>query len=78
MTFNNFPKSVIIIANQHCLTNFSMRRFKLKCTTCKDMNNEKDFVYLVTVARSTLSMMFGWLYFFEKSKSYNLKQSPSP
>ena len=28
----------------------------------KDMNKERDFSYLVTVVRSTLSMMFGWLY----------------
>ena len=34
--------------------------------TTKDMNKEKDFVYLATVARITLSMMFGWLYFYEK------------
>ena len=27
----------------------------------KEMNKEKDFVYLVTVVKSTLSMMFGWL-----------------
>ena len=27
----------------------------------KDINKEKDFVYLVTVFRSTLSMMFDWL-----------------
>ena len=32
----------------------------------KDMNKEKDFVYLVTVFRSTLSIMFGLQYFYEK------------
>ena len=32
----------------------------------KDMNKEKNFASLVTVVRSTLSMMFGWLYFYEK------------
>ena len=30
------------------------------------MNKEKDLVYLVSFVRSTLSMMFGWLYFYEK------------
>ena len=28
----------------------------------KDMNKEKGFVFLVTAVRSTLSIMFGWLY----------------
>ena len=27
---------------------------------------EKDFVYPVTVVRSTVSMMFGWQYYYEK------------
>ena len=37
------------------------------------MNKENDFVYLVTVVRSTLPLMFGWLYFCKKvtgSKTY--------
>ena len=29
------------------------------------MNKEKDFVYHVTAVRSTLSMMFGWMYSYE-------------
>ena len=32
----------------------------------KDMKKEKDFVYLVTVIRITLSLIFGLLYFYEK------------
>ena len=34
--------------------------FDLMCL-CNDINKEKDFVYLVTVVRATLPMMFGWL-----------------
>ena len=37
----------------------------------KDMNKEKDFVYFVTVVRSTHSMMFGWLYSYESHKVWN-------
>ena len=40
----------------------------------KDMNKENDFVYLVTVVRSTLSMMFGWLHFCKKS--HRIKNIP--
>ena len=30
------------------------------------MNKENNFVYNVTVVRSTVAMMFGWLYFHVK------------
>ena len=37
------------------------------CDRTKDMNKEKDFVYLVNVLDSSfLSVVFGWLYFYEK------------
>ena len=36
------------------------------CASILFRNKEKGFVYLVTLVRSTLSMMFGWLYFYEK------------
>ena len=35
----------------------------------KDMNKEKDLVYLVTVVISTLSMMYGWLYYTSMKNS---------
>ena len=44
----------------------------------KDMNKEKDFVYLVTVVRSALSMMIDWLNLYEKLNLQDLKQSTSP
>ena len=38
-------------------------RFKVKS---KDMNKRRRTVYLVILDRITLSMMYGWLYFYEK------------
>ena len=69
-----FAEKNKILFVHFCLSGYKMyesikikqSRLSVKFTVFKDMNKEKDFVYLVTVVRSTLSMMFGWLYFYEK------------
>ena len=53
--------------SQEYITLFlQLNSFAIIIGQLKDMNKEKDLVYLVTVVRSTLSMMSGWLYFYEK------------
>ena len=53
--------------SQEYITLFlQLNSFAIIIGQLKDMNKEKDLVCLVSFVRSTLSMMFGWLYFYEK------------
>ena len=52
-----------------------------KMVVIKVLYTERNFVNFVTqlaCSRSTISMTFGWLYFYEKQKSQFLRQNTTP
>ena len=64
---NNYNQKHHSLFHLHEFKYLANLHFIWCCSTAdKDINKETDFVYLMTVVRSSISIMFGWLDFYEK------------